>query len=158
MISKLYINHDLTIATNAELLEDIDLKKTKMSKLHIPLYMSYIDKGAPKTTIAGILNTNIFVNESNKPRCQNILKERNYVTGRIYNTNEVEDMQSTVDIANKIVKESFKDTSVTPHIKKRTVKYKVKAGTKLRASFLNGKLTKLAYNINTTGSNEAETD
>lgn len=135
MISRLTIDVDLTKEVNGLILEESNLSVVKTPKIYIPSYMTYLNVTAesePQITISTALNKNIYKNDVNPPKVtSNILREQNYITGCIYGTSEVKDMQTTVDIANNIIADVTKTT-----VRKRTVSYIVPKGTSVRCKFL----------------------
>lgn len=130
MLSALKSEIDFTKEALAEVVEDsYDILPNDSVKVHIPIWMSNIEKGEPEEKPVPTAGYGVFKNDpSCRPKLTSlIIKERNYLEAKMQNNSNIEQIKKL-------------DEEDIPFIPKDAV---------IRTTFLNGKMKDLFYNTNT---------
>ena len=130
MLSKLKSDIDFTKEALAEIVEDsYDILPNDSVKVHIPIWMSDIEKGEPEEKPVPTNGYSVFKNSPEcKPKLSSpIIKERNYLEAKMQNNSNIEQIKNL-------------DEEDIPYIPTDAV---------IRTTFLNGKMNDLFYNTNT---------
>lgn len=130
MLSNLKSNIDFTKEALAEIVEDsYDVLPNDSVKVHIPIWMSNIEKGKPEEKPVPTNGYSVFKNAPEcKPKLSKpIIKERNYLEAKMQNNSNIEQIKKL-------------DEEDIPYLPTDAV---------IRTTFLNGKMKDLFYNTNT---------
>jgi len=150
LISTFELNYDLTEEMNATVLKDKVLSGASDTvPLYIKTIMANIQKGDPMTSVLSTAGNSIFKNANRKPALtSNVLKEQNFLTGCVYKDTNAEDLSKTTKEITTYLQSHISPLvhSITP----KQINYTLKKGSTVRASLLNGKLTKISYALTST--------
>lgn len=124
MITKITTNLDLKKEFVALIVEEPDKKITsgEYLKLYVPSVMSGIKQAEAKESIVTSKGSDVFLNApACKPKAKKLLKEKNYMEGKLSNNASIEPLYQNSD----------------------TLQTK-----KVQAKFVNGRLSDLQFNTN----------
>lgn len=145
MISKFKLTVSLSEELYAENLTKVDIAKSSKLKVYIPTVMSNTKKGdkGPGVYTLKTKGARVFANlGSQKPKISTtVLKAQNYLIATMTNGSKVLDIKNVVKEITKYLK--TKDSNFN----QKNISYVVKKDAPLNVKFLNGKLSKLTYNM-----------